>query len=85
MNRDLVIMIKIYFGSALDVILFSLAAWDGIDHVLRTISAVGAIVVLWYLRRKYNQDHKLKKIEEEIKKIEAMIEIQTAKELIVRS
>lgn len=70
MNKDVISFIKLYFGSAFDLMLFSLAAWDGLDHVLRTISALGGLVVLVYLIKKYRQDYRLKKMDEEIKKIE---------------
>ncbi len=67
MTRDLVVFLKLYIGSAFDLFLFALAAWEGADHVLRTISAIGGILVLIYLIRKYQQDYKLKKLDEEIK------------------
>lgn len=70
MTKDLLAIIKIYVGSAFDLLLFSVAAWEGVDHGLRTVSAVGAIVVLVYLIRKYRQDYRLKKLDEEIKILE---------------
>jgi len=70
MTRELFGLIKLYIGSLFDILLFSIAAWDGVDHGLRTVSAIGAIVVLVYLIRKYKQDYRLKQLDEEIKRLE---------------
>lgn len=70
MDRELLSLVKIYIGSVIDILLFGVAAWDGVDHVLRSISAVGAIVVLIYLIRKHRLEYSVRKTEHQIKKIE---------------
>jgi hypothetical protein len=68
MDKEILSLVKIYIGSVLDIALFGIAAWEGLDHGLRTVSAAGAIVLLFFLIRKHILDYRVKKIEEEIKR-----------------
>jgi len=70
MTKEFLTFIKLYVGSMFDIVLFSVAAWDGVDRGLRTISGIGAVVMLVYLIRKHIQDYKVQKIEQAIKELQ---------------
>lgn len=67
---------KTYLMALLDLLLFSMAAWTELDHVLRTIAAVGAIIVLYFTIKKANKDIELKKAQLRREEIEQSIKEQ---------
>lgn len=75
MNNSFAIA-KTYLMALLDLLLFSMAAWEGLDHVLRTIAAVGAIIVLYFTIRKAKKDIELKKAQLKQEEIEQAIREQ---------
>lgn len=75
MNQYYTIM-KHYLLAMFDLFLFSMAAWDGLDHGLRSIAAIGGIVVLIYTIRKIKRDIDLKRIQHERESVELQIRQQ---------
>lgn len=76
---------KYYLLASFDLFLFAIAAWDGIDHVLRTISAVGAIIVLYFTWRKLKKDIELKSAMHEREKILIEKEQQELNQIIAKA
>ncbi|MGB4971500.1 MAG: hypothetical protein WBO32_02515 [Cyclobacteriaceae bacterium] len=76
---------KYYVLASFDLLLFALAAWDGIDHGLRTIAAIGAIIVLYFTIKKIKKDIELKSAMHEREKILLEKEQQELNQLIAKA
>lgn len=70
MEKELLSIGKYWLVTILELYLFGVAAWDTFDHVTRTVSGLGAIIILIFLVRKYRQDYEIKNLEKDKLKLE---------------
>lgn len=66
-NYYLIAVLDYYFASV------AVGIWDGLDHGLRTIAAIGVIITTWYLIKKYRSEKELN----DVKKKQIELENQT--------